>query len=235
MTTKSTSIATVRGMTRRSALLLMGAVVLSARAQERTRPACIVTPEQTEGPYFVDERLQRGDLRVDPSDGSVHDGIPLALALHLSAVNAGNCAPLGGAMVDLWHCDADGRYSDAADPHANTVGKKFLRGYQTTDANGAVRFLTIYPGWYPGRTVHIHFKVRGQRASGRAYEFTSQLYFDDAISDRVLTQGPYARHVGRRQTNDNDGLFRHNGRQLILPLVENGAGYAGSFDIGLRM
>jgi protocatechuate 3,4-dioxygenase beta subunit len=217
MTTKNTSIAPVPGMTRRSALLLMGAVVLSARAQEKSRPACIVTPEQMEGPYFVDER------------------IPLALALHLSAVNAGNCAPLAGAMVDIWHCDADGRYSDVADPHADTVGKKFLRGYQTTDANGAVRFLTIYPGWYPGRTVHIHFKVRGQHASGRAYEFTSQLYFDDAVSDRVLTQGPYARHGGRRQTNDNDGLFRHNGRQLILPLVENGAGYAGSFDIGLRM
>ncbi len=86
-----------------------------------------------------------------------------------------------GAIVDIWHCDAAGVYSDATDPGFNTVGKKFLRGYQVTDANGGVQFTTIYPGWYRGRTVHIHFKVRAKAKSGQSYEFTSQLYFDDAI------------------------------------------------------
>ncbi|MGH8809572.1 MAG: intradiol ring-cleavage dioxygenase [Noviherbaspirillum sp.] len=240
MTTKSDPREHGAGMTRRKAMLLMGGAVLAARAgvqpaHAQKLPACIVTPEQTEGPYFVDERLHRADLRSDPTDGTVRTGVPLALTLHVLAVNAGGCAPLAGATVDVWHCDANGLYSDVADPRFDTTGKKFLRGYQITDASGTVRFQTIYPGWYPGRTVHIHFKLRGRHASGRTYEFTSQLYFDDAITDRVLAQAPYARNGMRRQTNDADGLFRRGGRQLLLPLVESGAGYAGSFDVGVRM
>src|SRR4028118_265283 len=150
-----------------------------------TTPTCVVRPQQTEGPYFVDEKLNRSDIRSDPSDGSVKQGIPLRLVFHVSQIDGSSCTPLTGAAVDLWHCDALGVYSDVTDPSFSTVGKKFLRGYQVTDANGTVEFVTIYPGWYPGRTVHIHFKIRTDSASQRGYEFTSQLYFADALTDQV--------------------------------------------------
>jgi protocatechuate 3,4-dioxygenase beta subunit len=154
----------------------------SARTALATTPTCVVRPQQTEGPYFVDEKLNRSDIQSDPSDGSVKQGVPLRLVFHVSEINGGSCIPLTGATVDLWHCDALGVYSDVTDPSFSTVGKKFLRGYQVTDANGTVEFVTIYPGWYPGRTVHIHFKIRTDSASQRGYEFTSQLYFDDALT-----------------------------------------------------
>src|SRR5437867_5298885 len=110
-------------------------------------PPCIVRPEQTEGPYFVDERLNRSDIRSDPSDGSVKEGVPLQLALRVHEIRGKKCLPLAGAMVDIWHCDARGVYSDVRERFFDTRRKKFLRGYQTTDADGAVRFQTIYPGW----------------------------------------------------------------------------------------
>src|SRR5687768_7221316 len=170
-------------MSRRKVLALLGAAGAAmlagrsnaqagrARAADAKLPACIVTPKQTEGPYFVDERLNRSNIRLDPSDGSVSAGVPLTLELHISSINSAGCAPVVGAIVDIWHCDAAGIYSDATDPSFNTVGKKFLRGYQVTDAKGSVQFTTIYPGWYRGRTVHIHFKVRAKAQSGRDYEF----------------------------------------------------------------
>ena len=123
-------------------------------------PSCVVRPEQTEGPYFVDEHLHRSDIRSDPTDAQLRPGTPLTLQLLVSRLDTGNCQPLLGAQVDIWHCDALGLYSDVRDPGFDTVGKKYLRGYQMTDARGEVRFVTVYPGWYPGRTVHIHFKIR---------------------------------------------------------------------------
>ncbi|OUL27963.1 twin-arginine translocation pathway signal protein [Nostoc sp. RF31YmG] len=198
-------------------------------------PACVVSPEQTEGPYFVDEKLNRADIRSDPVDGSVKEGVPLQLTLHVSQVGSNGCTPMVGAIVDLWHCDALGVYSDVTDRSFNTVGKKFLRGYQATDAQGNVQFTTIYPGWYQGRTVHIHFKVRTNEKSGQGYEFTSQLYFDDAISDRVYTQAPYATKGQRSQKNADDGIFQDGGEQMLLKLTKNGQGYAATFDIGLQM
>ena len=186
-----------------------------------------------EGPYFVDERLHRTDIRADPADGSVREGLPLALALRVSSVGSKGCAPLAGAIVDIWHCDAAGVYSDARDAGFNTVGKKFLRGYQVTDAGGQARFTTIYPGWYPGRAVHIHFKIRAGAGSGPAREFTSQLYFDDAISDRVYARRPYAARGARAVRNERDGLFRNGGSRLMLQLAESGQGYGANFDIGV--
>src|SRR6266545_3631870 len=153
-------------------------------------PACVVRPEQTEGPYFVDERLHRSDIRSDPTNGQVRSGTPLALTLAISRINAGDCLPLAGAQVDIWHCDALGVYSDVRDPGFSTVGQRFLRGYQMTDSKGEAKFLTIYPGWYEGRTVHIHFKIRTAPQAGRSFEFTSQIYFDDAFSDRVYADAP---------------------------------------------
>ena len=228
-------------MSRREALALLGSAgvtLLAARASSfAAEPAlsCVASPEQTEGPYFVYERLNRADIRSDPADGSMREGLPLTLSLVISSVAAGKCAPLAGATVDIWHCDAAGAYSDARDPHFNTIGKKFLRGYQVTDAAGSVGFTTIYPGWYDGRTVHIHFKVRGAAASKRSYEFTSQLYFDDAFTDRVYTRNSYARRGPRTVRNGKDGIFRDGGSRMILPVVENDAGYAASFNVGLRL
>lgn len=204
--------------------------------------ACVVTPQQTEGPYFVDERLHRSDVRSDPSDGSVKDGLPLALEMRVFTVgNEGTdrCLPLANAIVDIWHCDAQGIYSDVEDRNFNTMGKKFLRGYQVTNRNGSVRFITIYPGWYPGRTVHIHFKIRADPGYARGREFTSQLYFDDAITDKVHAQLPYARYARKgsyqqRTRNEDDGIYLKGGRQLMLKLTEAEVGYATAFDVGLE-
>jgi protocatechuate 3,4-dioxygenase beta subunit len=197
-------------------------------------PACIVRPEETEGPYFVDEKLDRSDIRSDPSDGSLKEGLPLQLRFRVSQVK-NNCAPLAGATVDVWHCDALGVYSDASDPGFNTRGKKFLRGYQVTDADGLVQFTTIYPGWYPGRTVHIHFKIRAGAGTGSVYDFTSQLFFEDAITDTVLAQPPYAARGERTLRNGGDGIFQNGGDQLLLDLVPVAEGYAATFDIGLQI
>jgi protocatechuate 3,4-dioxygenase beta subunit len=198
-------------------------------------PSCVARPEQTEGPYFVDERLNRSDVRSDPSDRVLKPGVPLALALAVSRISGRNCLPLAGAQVDLWHCDADGIYSDVTDPHFRTVGHKFLRGYQLTDATGTARFTTIYPGWYPGRTVHIHFKIRTAPSSSSAYTFTSQLYFDDALTDRVHALAPYAVRGPRTMRNDGDRIFRDGGSQLILAPTARRDGYAATFALGLQL
>ena len=231
-----------RTMNRREALTLLGtagAAMLAGHAPwaAAAEPAlsCVASPEQTEGPYFVDERLNRSDIRSDPADGSVREGAPFTLKLMIASVAGGKCAPLPGAMVDLWHCDVAGVYSDANDPGFNTKGKKFLRGYQVADADGSVRFTTVYPGWYDGRTVHMHFKVRGSAGGRRSYEFTSQLYFDDAFTDRVFARSPYAKRDKRSVRNGRDGIFREGGSRMILPVMESGAGYAANFNVGLAL
>jgi len=117
----------------------------------------------------------------------------------------------------------------------DTRGKKFLRGYQTTDADGAVRFQTIYPGWYPGRTVHIHFKIRTHPEARRGYEFTSQLYFDDTLTDQIHAKAPYTATGRGRIRNQEDGIFQDGGEELILSLTPQSPGYAGTFDIGLLL
>jgi protocatechuate 3,4-dioxygenase beta subunit len=197
-------------------------------------PACVARPALTEGPYFVDERLNRSDIRSDPSDGSIRQGALLALAFRVSQVTNA-CAPLAGASVDVWHCDAAGVYSDVNDPGFSTIGKKFLRGYQVTDSSGVAQFTTIYPGWYQGRTVHIHFKIRSHTGSGAAYEFTSQFFFDDAITDQVYAQAPYSSKGQRTLRNEGDSIYRQGGSQLLLAPAKTAAGYSATFDIGLQM
>lgn len=194
-------------------------------------PACIVRPELTEGPYFVDEQLNRSDIRSDPVDGSVKDGAPLLLTFRVLQIEGAGCVPLAGAFVDIWHCDAAGVYSDVA----NAVGQKFLRGYQTTDANGLAQFTTIYPGWYPGRAVHIHFKIRNELNTNASYDFTSQLFFDDAYTDKVYTLAPYSSRGERNPRNDGDGIFGQSDGQLTLTVTEADPGYAAVFDIALQM
>src|SRR5215510_3577271 len=183
-----------RALSRREALALFGATATAslahgvrAHAAADMEPLaladCIAQPEQTEGPYFVDEALERSDIRRDPASGRISAGAPLALQFVLSRVTpSGACAVLPGAQVDIWHCDALGVYSDVEDRDSNTRGERFLRGYQISDERGVVRFTTIYPGWYRGRAVHIHVKVRVKAGNTLTDEFTSQLYFPDDLT-----------------------------------------------------
>jgi protocatechuate 3,4-dioxygenase beta subunit len=164
------------------------------------------TPQQTEGPYFVDDMPNRSDIRSDPSDGSVQQGVPLHLVLHVYDVDNGSCIPLRGAQVDIWHANSQGVYSAVQD--AGTAGKKFLRGYQVTDDNGTVRFTTIYPGWYQGRAIHIHVKVRTFEGPEKTLEWTSQFYLNNSINEQVHTESPYSNHGPPDMTNEEDGIYR---------------------------
>jgi protocatechuate 3,4-dioxygenase beta subunit len=219
------------------ALFGVGAAAMVFGCRQGPAPAvstsCIVRPEQTAGPYFVDERLERSDLRSDPSDGAVVTGLPLALTIRTWRVEGQRCVPLAGAAIDLWHCDAAGVYSDVADPGFSTLGRKFLRGYQIADAEGGTRFTTIYPGWYRGRTVHIHLKVRGGQGAKPGFDFTSQLYFDDALTDRVHGRAPYAARGPRTTRNAADAIFRDGGERLLLDVTEGAQGCAATIDIGM--
>lgn len=191
-------------------------------------PACVVRPQVTEGPYYVDVDLIRSDIRSDPTTGVVKEGSPLALTFNVSQVSGGACSPLQGAEVEIWHCDAAGVYSGVNDPGFNTTGQKWLRGTQVTDASGKATFTTIYPGWYSGRAVHIHFKVRPS-ANG---VFTSQLFFDDAFSDQVFTQAPYASKGKRDTLNSTDNIYN---ALLLVPARQAGQGYAATFNMGVDM
>jgi len=205
------------------------AATSAATAAVTNAAMCVVRPALTEGPYFVDEKLNRSDIRSDPSDGSVREGVPLVLTVNLSSIS-NNCTALSGATVDVWHCDAAGQYSDVSDQGFNTKGKKFLRGYQTSDAQGQVKFTTIYPGWYQGRAVHIHFKIR----TTTGHEFTSQWFFDDSLSDTVFAQAPYAARGTRGTRNSNDSIYSGGGNQLVLAPTLAGGTYGAAFNIGLQ-
>jgi protocatechuate 3,4-dioxygenase beta subunit len=185
----------------------------------------------TEGPYYVDEDLNRSDIRSDPGTGEVKEGALLTLTFNVPQVSDGSCSSLEGAKVEIWHCDAEGVYSDVSDPGFNTEGEKFLRGYQVTDGNGQATFNTIYPGWYLGRTVPIHFKVHDD-TSDQSAVFTSQLFFDDSLSDQVLAQEPYASKGQRDTLNSTDRIFDE---QLLLDVTQANEGYAANFNIGLQM
>lgn len=206
-------------------------------------PACVARPELTVGPYFLDQQLNRSDIRTDPGTNAMKEGAPLILTFNVQQITSGRCSPLANAMVDVWHCDAQGEYSGVNDRMIgfNTVGQKFLRGYQITDAGGVAKFLTVYPGWYQGRAVHIHFKIRTPadaalaNPAGQAYEFTSQLFFDEALTDQVHAQAPYASKGQRTLRNERDGIFRRAGETLVLAAAKAGQGYEATFDVGLDL
>ncbi len=196
-------------------------------------PSCVVRPALTEGPYFVDEKLNRSDIRSDPSNNVVKPGTPLVLAFNVSKVSTGSCAVLANAQIDVWHTDAAGVYSDAVDQGSSTKGQKFLRGYQLTDANGRAVFTTIYPGWYQGRAVHIHFKIRTTAANGAVSDFTSQLFFEDALNGQVFATAPYSAKGTGWLRNAQDGIYTGGGDKLLLKPTPSASGYAANFDIGL--
>ena len=207
------------------------------------------TPQQIEGPYFVDDIPNRSDIRPDISNGSMQEGIPLSLILHVYDVNdadgdgTGSCTPLKDAKVDIWHANSQGVYSGVQD--AGTAENNFLRGYQMTGDNGTVVFTTIYPGWYEGRAIHIHAKVRDFEESNKTLEWTSQFYLNNSINELVHTKPPYGNHGPVPMTNEEDfiytgpstdGLIRDNtGKHLMLNLKDHdGQGYVGTFNIGVN-
>ena len=216
---------------RRELLALIGSTALAGRAMA-TESCAPAAAAQTQGPYWIDEMLNRSDIRVDPSTGLQSVGVPLNLALNFHDVHG--CKAIEGAQVDLWQCDAAGSYSGQREN--GTVGKKFLRGYQIADASGAVNFTTVYPGWYRGRTVHIHFRIRRRLESGTVENFTSQLYFPEELNDQVLARDAYAgRKEKRDMRNANDMILHGHGEGAVLfpEMKSKGTGYAGVLDIGI--
>ncbi len=165
---------------------------------------CSVSPSMTEGPYFVDERLNRSDLTAGATHAAVTQGLPLELDINVVSSHATGCLPLGGIQVDVWHADAAGTYSE----FGSGAGQSFLRGYQVTGANGRVSFRTIYPGWYAGRAIHLHVKARLFSAAGnKTFEFNTQLFFDEAVNDIVNARAVYNTRGTRTTRNAQDDIY----------------------------
>ncbi|MGH3136526.1 MAG: intradiol ring-cleavage dioxygenase [Gaiellaceae bacterium] len=179
---------------------------------------CVLAPEQTEGPYYLDDAKVRRNI----TEGKA--GVPLAL--RLTVVDVSTCKSIKGAAVDIWHCDAGGAYSGVQ----AATGARFLRGVQRTNAKGVAVFNTIYPGWYPGRTVHIHVMVH----LGGNIVHTGQLYFADAVTDAVYKRRPYASRPNRSPRNAGDSIYRNGGKRSSLKLARSGSGYVGSITMGVQ-
>jgi protocatechuate 3,4-dioxygenase beta subunit len=209
---------------RREMLSVLGGAAVAMPLVTHTplwgQAACTIlsSPSLTEGPYFVDEDLGRADIRSDVN-GTFQPGLPLSLAINVSQLVNCNSVPLTGAYVDIWHCNAAGVYSDVA--AQSSTGRNFLRGYQPTDRHGTVYFLTIYPGWYQGRAVHIHVKVRTFNGTSQSYEFTSQFFMDEGFTDEVYRLAPYSTRGTRDTRNPTDGIY--NGASS-LPGTTSGSG-----------
>lgn len=234
-----------RGITRRAAIgtagatgallvLGRGALGLGDGGATTTSYAqgssCVLTPEKTEGPYFVDERLDRSDIRSNSDGSGARDGIPLELKINVVRVDE-DCGPAGGVVVDIWHADADGLYSDVQ--QNGTVGQDFLRGLQVTDSDGSVTFKTIYPGWYMGRTIHIHFKVRTFESDGNSYEFTSQLFFADSTNSEVVSTDAYDDRGSQDTTNSQDNIYAGDTELLVALNGSPANGFTGETTVGL--
>jgi protocatechuate 3,4-dioxygenase beta subunit len=198
--------------------------------------SCVLTASLTEGPYFVDERLNRSDIRTDPVTGAVSAGVPLDLTFNVSRFQSAACTALTGAYLDVWHCDAAGVYSDVS---GSGSGHRFLRGYQITDASGIARFTTVDPGWYQGRAVHIHFKLRLFTGSTTTYEFTSQFFFNETLTTTVHAQSPYSSKGTRDTLNTSDGIYNSlsstEKTALTLQASASGSGYAGTINLGVSI
>jgi hypothetical protein len=180
---------------------------------------CVLTPELTEGPYYTaGEKVRRNITEGRP-------GTPLRL--RLSVVDASTCKPIRNAAVDIWHADAEGVYSGFGQGAGN---RTFMRGIQRTNARGLALFDTVYPGWYPGRAVHIHVKVH----VGGSVVHTGQLFFPDALTALVYRKAPYSARPGPDVRNASDSIFVNGGRRSLLTLRSTGAGgYVGSLTMGV--
>jgi protocatechuate 3,4-dioxygenase beta subunit len=192
-------------------------VVTAAMFDEAT--SCTIAPEMTEGPYYFDVDTMRRDLSED------REGAPLRLGVRVR--EGASCTPLPDAVVDVWHCDALGLYSgfEAASTGpgggaGRTDDETYCRGAQVTNADGITEFVTVYPGWYRGRTVHIHAKVHLDGST----MLTTQLFFDDDFTAGISGREPYASDGGRDTFNDDDSIFDD---ALLLTLSERSDEYLG--------
>jgi protocatechuate 3,4-dioxygenase beta subunit len=232
-----------RLLRRREALTLAGLGLtgaLGARVsgvlgtQDAEAASCVLSPEVTEGPYWIDNKLTRRDITED------RPGLPLELVLTVQ--NAKTCSPIKGADVEIWHCDAGGVYSGYESGSAGAPGgqhaaptdsDRYLRGHQKADANGRARFLTIYPGWYRGRTPHIHLKVH----VGGSVVHTGQVFFDEKTTAAVYRHSPYKSHGQPDTSHAADMIYAQAGRSratLKLTRRSNGRkGYRGSITLGV--
>ena len=193
--------------------------------------ACVLTPEATEGPYYLD----LDNVRSDITEGK--DGTPLDLKI--TVVDATGCTPIKDAAIDVWHCDAVGVYSGFNQASTGSPGggqsatddQTFLRGTQVTDANGLGQFQTIYPGWYRGRAVHIHMKVH----VGGSVVHTGQLFFDDGLTDQVYGSAPYSSRGTPDVRNSADDIYRSAGAaSAVVAMTPSGNGYAGEITVGVK-
>jgi protocatechuate 3,4-dioxygenase beta subunit len=224
------------GLTRRETLLRLGGLAAGAlgagaflgddadagpRAVAAGLVACVLSPELTPGPFALDGDRLRRDIREGKA------GVPLTL--RTTVIDVSTCKPVAGAAVDIWHCDAGGSYSGFA--QEGTAGRTFLRGVQKTDRNGVAVFKTIYPGWYPGRAVHVHVRVY----VGGNIVHTGQLFFPEAVTDAVYRRSPYRRRPSRDTRNAADSIFRNGGRRSLLKLTRTAAGaYTAGIALGIH-
>ena len=235
MTRRQTPPADRLPITRRTALA--GAAIASAmtatassqaQAAEPGPGVCVLTPEAVEGPFYYDPALVRSDV----TEG--RPGIPVELRVTL--IEAAGCAPVEGARVDVWHCDAAGLYSGfdqtAETDRTTNTRAAFLRGTQFVGSDGVATFRTIYPGWYRGRTPHIHLKAF---LDGRSV-LTTQLYFPDALSEYIYSNvAAYKRPSERDTVNTTDGVLSEtsNGRATFLNVREETDRYVAALTIAV--
>ena len=217
------------GLTRRASLVRLGGLAaavlgvggwkLGGGADDANAVSCILTPEQTQGPYYLaGEKLRRNITEGRP-------GTPLWL--RTTVVDARTCRPIKGAVVDVWHADPAGIYSGFGDGASN---RTFMRGLQRANAKGLALFRSVYPGWYQGRTVHIHVKVH----VGGNVIHTGQLYFPDSVTDAVYRRAPYVQRGDRTMRNADDPIFRNGGARSMLRLRRSGSAYVASITMGVR-
>jgi protocatechuate 3,4-dioxygenase beta subunit len=191
--------------------------------------SCVLTPELTEGPYYIPGEKVRRIMTVGKP------GAPLEL--HLGVLDVSTCHALTGATVDIWHCDAGGIYSGFVAASTGGPGgggptdkRTFLRGIQPTNAQGVATFQTIYPGWYHGRAVHIHVKVH----LGGNVVHTGQLFFSDTLTDTVYRRAPYNSRPNRDTRNVDDSIYRNGGSRSVLGVQKSGSGYVGKVMMGVH-
>lgn len=222
------------------AFTTLGSMASAQETDSNSTPeACIaLTPEQTEGPYYIDDLLLRDDITED------RPGVPLELTVFV--IDIPTCQHIPDAAVDIWHCDALGDYSGFG--NQSKPGDTFMRGVQLTDQGGAATINTVYPGWYVGRATHIHIKVHtGGSADdgtyiGGATQHTGQLYFDDEMTDQIAMLEPYAQRLDIRRTrNQEDGILNRAGINdaslfvQLTPLDEDdlAKGFKGTALVGI--
>jgi protocatechuate 3,4-dioxygenase beta subunit len=217
-----------RPVTRRESLIRLGGFAVTAlglggleTAQaDAATVSCILTPEQTEGPYYIaGEKLRRNITEGRP-------GAPMVLRTFV--VDASSCRPIRNAAVDIWHADASGIYSGFGD---GASSRTFMRGIQRTNVKGLAQFRTVYPGWYQGRTVHIHVKVH---VSSNVVH-TGQLYFPDSMTDAVYRRAPYSARGSRDVRNASDSIYRSGGKRSMVGVKKNSAGvYVATITMGVH-